>query len=99
MVLLKTQPRRWLAGVAVVLECVFFITSAPHAQPPKRLALVGGMLLTGYEVPPVHHAAVVIEGNRIVAAGPAASIKIPADAVVVDTNGRTMLPGLIETHG
>ena len=72
---------------------------APRAQTPKHLALVGGMLLTGYDVPPVHHAAVVIEGNTIVQAGPASEVKIPADATVVDTSGRTMLPGLIETHG
>ena len=73
-------------------------SKAPLAQAPKRLALVGGMLLTGYEVPPVHHAAILIEGDRIVAAGPASEVKIPADATVVDTSGRTMLPGLIETH-
>jgi imidazolonepropionase-like amidohydrolase len=73
-------------------------SSAPVAQAPKRLALVGGMLLTGYDVPPVHHAAILIEGDRIVAAGPASEVKIPAGATVVDTSGRTMLPGLIETH-
>jgi imidazolonepropionase-like amidohydrolase len=71
---------------------------APRAPAPKRLALVGGMLLTGYEVPPVHHAAIVIEGNKILQAGPASEVKIPADAILVDTSGRTMLPGLIETH-
>ncbi|MFN8063048.1 MAG: amidohydrolase family protein [Vicinamibacterales bacterium] len=70
----------------------------PGASRPGKLALVGGMLLTGYEVPPVHHAAIVIDGERIVAAGPASEIKIPADATVVDTSGRVMLPGLIETH-
>jgi imidazolonepropionase-like amidohydrolase len=26
-------------------------------------------------------------------------VKIPADATIVDTSGRTMMPGLIETHG
>jgi imidazolonepropionase-like amidohydrolase len=57
------------------------------------------MLLTGYEVPPIHHAAIVVEGNRIVAAGPASEVKIPPDATIVDTSGRAMLPGLIETHG
>ena len=57
------------------------------------------MLLTGYEVPPIHHAAIVIEGNKIVAAGPSSEVKIPAGATVVDTSGRTMLPGLIEAHG
>jgi imidazolonepropionase-like amidohydrolase len=65
----------------------------------KRLVLAGGMLLTGYDVPPIHHAAVVVEGNRIVAVGPSAEIAIPSDATVIDTSGRTMLPGLIEAHG
>src|SRR3954464_2157448 len=68
---------------------------APHAQAPKRLALVGGMLLTGYQVAPIHHAGAPIEGNKIVQAGPAPEIKSPSDATVVDTSGRTMLPGLI----
>jgi imidazolonepropionase-like amidohydrolase len=73
--------------------------AAVAAEGPKRLALVGGMLLDGYDnVPPVHHAAILIEGNRIVAVGPAASVTIPADAEVIDTSGRVMLPGLIDTH-
>ena len=75
---------------------------AVRSQPPqaaRALALVGGMLLTGYEVPPIHHAAILVEGSRIAAAGPASEVKIPADANVVDTSGRVMMPGLIETHG
>ena len=39
-------------------------------QPKKKLALVGGMLLDGYEVPPLHHAAILIEDNKIVAGRP-----------------------------
>jgi len=83
----------------LVVAALLLSALAPRAQTPKRLALVGGMLLTGYEVPPIHHAAVLIEGNTIVQAGAASEVKIPADATVVDTSGRTMLPGLIETHG
>jgi imidazolonepropionase-like amidohydrolase len=71
----------------------------PAAPGGMKLALVGGMLLTGYDVPPIHHATVVIEGNRIVAAGPSSSVEVPRDATIVDTSGRTMLPGLIEAHG
>jgi imidazolonepropionase-like amidohydrolase len=57
------------------------------------------MLLTGYEqVPPVHHAAILIEDDRIVAAGPASEVDIPEGTPVIDTRGRTMLPGLIDTH-
>src|SRR2546430_5063748 len=93
---------RRIARCAVIIA-IAAVTVIAHdgidAQAPKRLALVGGMLVTGYEVPPIHHAAVLVEGNKIVAAGPAAEVKIPADASVVDTSGRAMLPGLIETHG
>ena len=89
---------RFASAVAIVVALTV-AARAPRAQAPKRLALVGGMLLTGYEVPPVHHAAVVIEGNKIVQAGPASEVKVPSDATVVDTSGRTMLPGLIEAHG
>ena len=84
---------------AASLAAVVAFPAASHAQTPKRLALVGGMLLTGYDVPPIHHATVLIEGSTIVAAGPSSEVKVPADATVIDTSGRTMLPGLIEAHG
>jgi imidazolonepropionase-like amidohydrolase len=73
--------------------------SSRAPQTAKKLALVGGMLLTGYEVPPIHHAAILVDAGRIVSVGQASEVKIPPDATVVDTSGRVMLPGLIETHG
>jgi imidazolonepropionase-like amidohydrolase len=85
--------------VAVSAFLVALACSTAFAQPQKkRLALVGGMLLDGYEVPPLHHAAVVIEGDKIVAVGPASEVEIPADATIVDTSGKVMLPGLVELH-
>ena len=73
--------------------------SAPAAQGSKKhLALVGGMLIDGYEVPPLHRAAILIEDDKIVEVGPAALVKIPAGATVIDTSGRVMMPGLIEEH-
>jgi imidazolonepropionase-like amidohydrolase len=41
---------------------------------------------------------VLIKGDRIVDVGPAASVKIPADAKRIDLSGATVLPGLIDTH-
>lgn len=70
----------------------------PSAATPARIALVGGMLLDGYEAPPIHHAAILIEGDRIVRVGPAAEMSIPAGYRVIDTSGRTMMPGMIELH-
>jgi imidazolonepropionase-like amidohydrolase len=56
------------------------------------------MLLDGYEVPPIHHAAIIIEGNKIVDVGRAADVTIPPDATVIDTSGRTMMPGMMDLH-
>ncbi len=67
-------------------------------QSSSRIALVGGMLLDGYVTPPVHHAAVLIEGDRIVQVGRSKEISIPDDYTVIDTSGKTMLPGLIDLH-
>jgi imidazolonepropionase-like amidohydrolase len=85
-------------GILRAVALVGMLSSVIYAQSSKKVALVGGMLVTGLDEPPIHHAAVVIVGNRIVAAGPMSEIKIPADAIVVDTSAETMMPGLIDTH-
>jgi imidazolonepropionase-like amidohydrolase len=41
----------------------------------------------------------VITDGRIVAAGPAASVTVPAGATRIDMRGKTILPGLINAHG
>jgi imidazolonepropionase-like amidohydrolase len=75
-----------------------FAAMSANAGPNTRLALVGGMLLDGYGGAPIHHAAILLENNRIVAAGPASEIVIPAGTPVIDTRGETMMPGMIEVH-
>ena len=94
MAMLRTRAGRRIGRFGLIA----FLALAAPAAAQNKLALVGGMLLDGYEVPPVHHAAVVIEGNRIVAVGPAAEVAIPADAEVIDTSGRVMMPGMIDLH-
>jgi imidazolonepropionase-like amidohydrolase len=95
-----TRSIRTFAGVLTLLLAVASTDAQqPAGGAPRKLALVGGMLLDGYEAPPIHHAAVLIEGDRIVRVGPAAGMTIPPDYTLVDTSGRTMLPGMIELHG
>ena len=88
--------RTLLACSAAFLAAV--LPSNPALAAPDRLALVGGMLLDGYGGTPVHHAAILIEGNRIVAAGPTAEVAIPPGTPLIDTSGETMMPGMIELH-
>src|ERR1700687_2345594 len=42
------------------------------------------------------HQGVLIRGDKITDVGPAASVKIPSGARVIDLSGATVLPGLID---
>jgi len=63
-----------------------------------KLAFKGGTLIDGTGRAPIANAVVVIDGDRIVAVGPAKKIRIPQDATVVDAKGKTILPGLWDMH-
>lgn len=41
---------------------------------------------------------ILIRGEKIEAVGPAASIKVPADARVIDASGKSVIPGIIGLH-
>src|SRR6267378_4192283 len=64
----------------------------------QTLVLAGGRLIDGYGGPPIENAVVVIDGNTIRAVGPESAVPIPAGAKVIDTNGYTMMPGLMDMH-
>src|SRR5581483_4021767 len=63
-----------------------------------NVAIVGGTLIDGTGNAPIENATVLIKDGRIVAAGSAAKITIPKDALIVDAKGKTILPGLWEMH-
>ena len=86
------------AGITLATAALAWAQAPAGTAASRRLALVGGMLLDGNEAPPIHHAVVLIEGNKIVQVGPESEVKIPADATLIDTSGLTMMPGMIETH-
>ena len=68
------------------------------AKPSGKLALTGGTVITmnGNEVIP--NATVVVDGNRVVAVGPAGRVAIPGDARRVDVRGKYIMPGMIDAH-
>lgn len=64
----------------------------------RVLVLEGGTLIDGTGRAPVADAVVVVEGTRIRAVGTRGQVPVPAGANVIRLNGRTILPGLIDTH-
>jgi len=72
------------------------LSRAVLAEP---VAFKGATLIDGTGKAPVQNAVLLVDGERIVAAGPAAKVKIPQGARAVDLAGRTIMPGLINAHG
>ena len=62
------------------------------------IALVGGTMIDGTGSAPVPDAAIVIENGRITSAGSRSKVRIPASAVIVNTRGKSVLPGLWDMH-
>ncbi len=61
-------------------------------------AIVGGRLINGLGGAVINDAIVVVAGNRILAAGPKNKVAIPEGAQIIDAQGMTILPGLIDAH-
>ena len=61
-------------------------------------AFVGGTLIDGTGHPSIQDSIVIIESDRILAAGERNQIEIPEGAAVIDVKGKTVIPGLIDAH-
>jgi len=62
------------------------------------IVVKGARLIDGTGKPPLHRAVVVIEDKQIKAVGPEGQVTPPSDAAVIEADGRTVLPGLMDLH-
>lgn len=81
-----------------VLILSFLAVPALAQEQPAVHVLRAARLIDGTGAAPIADAIVIVEGNRITAAGRAASITIPRGARVIDLGDATLLPGLIDAH-
>lgn len=62
------------------------------------IAFVGGQVVTMEEDDVIQNGVVLIEGNHIKAVGEYGKINIPSNAQLIDITGKTIIPGIIDTH-
>jgi imidazolonepropionase-like amidohydrolase len=58
----------------------------------------GATLIDGTGRAPVPESVVIVEGDRIAAAGPVAEVAWSPASAVIDASGKTVLPGFIDAH-
>lgn len=79
-----------LGGLAALL-----LAGAPHAG---AILLKPAQVWTAEGDAPHPGWAVLVDGERIKAVGPASAIAAPADAEVIELPGQTLIPGLMDIH-
>ena len=68
------------------------------AVPATSALLVPDRVWDGVASAPHSGWAVLVTGNKIIAAGPRGQISVPAGATTIDLPGTTLMPGLIDAH-
>jgi len=94
----------WRLALVLLFSLAFLgaLTLPAQEKQEKKeepvIALIGGTLIDGTGAAPVSNATVLIQGNKIKEAGPAATVKIPKAAKKIDVTGKFILPGFIDCH-
>src|SRR3989475_5818315 len=63
------------------------------------VVLKGATIIDGTGRAPQQNGVLVLDGERILAVGASAKVKVPRHARVLDLTGRTIMPGIINAHG
>jgi imidazolonepropionase-like amidohydrolase len=87
--------RAWVGWIVLIAGVLAPLQLRAQNQ---TLVLEGGTLIDGTGRAPINDAVIVIEGSRIKAVGSRGQISYPTNARVIRTDGRTLLPGLVDAH-
>ncbi len=63
------------------------------------IAFVGARIIDGTGAEALENAVLIIHNGRVRAVGSQQAVTIPADAQRIDVTGKTIMPGMINTHG
>jgi len=86
--------KRFLIVMGVAVLC--FTQSMPAQERP--IAILHARLIDGLGGPPVEDTVLILEGNKIVYAGPANAASVPRGAQLIEAKGKTVMPGLADMH-
>jgi imidazolonepropionase-like amidohydrolase len=91
-----------LAGTAAsLLVALVALTTAVGGQgagTAAPLAITGATLIDGTGAAPAPNQTVLIEGARITAVGPSDTVRVPANARIVNAAGKFVVPGFIDSR-
>jgi imidazolonepropionase-like amidohydrolase len=84
-----------------IIFCILAAFLLPGEQNDKNikvLVITRARLIDGTGSAPLEDAVVVIREGKFAEIGPADMVKVPKEAEIIDVNGSTVVPGLIDAH-
>ena len=94
--------RNLFSRVVVFVLFAFFAAGVSIASAqipaPGVIAFTGARVIDGTGAAPIEQATIVVTNGRITAIGPSATVMPPTGATVVNVAGKTIIPGLINSH-
>ncbi|MGH7172209.1 MAG: amidohydrolase family protein [Gemmataceae bacterium] len=86
-----------LRSALVVISPLVFLASVRAAPPEQTIAYRGARILTAAGTP-IDKGVLIVRKDKIVAIGAEADTPIPEGAQIIDLKGKTIIPGLVDTH-
>src|SRR5215831_18861782 len=87
----------WLVALSVAGLSALAMDVAARSAPDS--AFIGARLFDGSARPPIEDATIVVRAGRITAVGPSTRVQVPDGANRISLAGKTIIPGLINSHG
>lgn len=93
----------WVGLIIILAACTSPTPSpsptfTPRPAPTDSLVITNGIVIDGTGAPPIPNGIVIIVKDKVVALGRANDFAIPAQARVIDAQGGTIMPGIINAH-
>jgi len=88
----------YLSGILLILFLCITGYSKQIKESSHYTAIINGTIIDGTGKEPVMNGIILIEGNKVKAVGKAEDIVIPENAEIINARGKTIIPGIIDSH-
>lgn len=90
--------KNFLCALTFLLIGGFATNTAQTISAETTKAFVGAQILTEAGKPALKNGVLLVRGGKVIAVGPTTSVRVPAEAEIINLADKYIIPGLISAH-